>query len=85
MKKNFDAVEWMRQRRIEIDKETEGCSWEARSQRIQDSLKGDPLWERIRDRTVSCGPYTTVKYITSAKEGYGEYNADTTIPKDKIQ
>ena len=27
MKKTFDAVAWMRKRRMEIDKEDEGLSW----------------------------------------------------------
>lgn len=56
MKKTFDAVGWMRQRRIEIDRETEGLSWEARSQRIRESLKGDSLWERLKGRTAPQTP-----------------------------
>jgi hypothetical protein len=52
MKKKFDAVGWMRKRRIEIDRQTEGMSWEQRAREIRKSLQGDPLWERLRGRTT---------------------------------
>jgi len=55
MKKSFDAVDWMRKRRIEIDRETEGLSWQDRRRKIRESLKGDPLWERLKGRTVATG------------------------------
>lgn len=49
MKKSFDAVAWMRERRVEIDRETEGLSWRERRRKIQESLRGDPLWERLKN------------------------------------
>ena len=61
MKKSFDAVGWMRKRRIEIDRETEGLSWEERSQRILESLEGDPLWERLKGRTAPQTPRTSTR------------------------
>lgn len=50
MTKSFDAVAWMRRRRVEIDRETEGLSWEERARYIRQSLKGDAVWERLKDR-----------------------------------
>jgi len=42
----------MRQRRAAIDKEDEGLTWEEKSRKTLDVLKGDPLWERLRGRVV---------------------------------
>lgn len=61
MKKSFDAVGWMRKRRMEIDRETEGLSWEERSQRIRKSLEGDPLWERLKNCTTPQTPHTSTR------------------------
>ncbi len=53
MNKTFDAVAWMRKRRAEIDQETDGLSWQERSRKIEEALKGDPLWERLKDERVA--------------------------------
>jgi hypothetical protein len=50
MKKTFDAVEWMRRRRAEIDREDEGLTWEERSRKTVALLKGNPRWERLKRR-----------------------------------
>jgi hypothetical protein len=50
MKKTFDAVEWMRRRRAEIDKEDEGLTWEERSRKTIALLEGNPRWERLKKR-----------------------------------
>ena len=52
MKKSFDAVAWMRQRRVAIDKEDEGLTWEEKSRKTLGLLEGDPLWERLKSRVV---------------------------------
>ena len=52
MKKSFDAVAWMRQRRTAIEKEDRGLTWEEKSRKTLDLLRGDPLWERLKKRVV---------------------------------
>jgi len=52
MKEKFDAVGWMREQRIRIDRETEGFSWRERRHWVHESLKGDPLWESLKHRTL---------------------------------
>lgn len=60
MNNTFDAVAWMRKRRTEIDEETKGLSWQERGRKVEEALKGDPLWERLKDTTVAplllCSP-----------------------------
>jgi hypothetical protein len=53
MKKDFDAVDWMREQRIRIDRETEALSWKERRQWIRKSLEGDSLWESLKPRLLS--------------------------------
>jgi hypothetical protein len=43
MKKTFDAVEWMRRRRTEIDAEDRGLSWEDKRRKTHDIVMRDPL------------------------------------------
>lgn len=52
MKKPFDAVAFQRKRRSEIDRETEGMSWEERDRKIMKDLEKDPLWKRLKSRVV---------------------------------
>jgi hypothetical protein len=56
MKKGFDAVAWMRQRRAEIDREDEGLSWQEKREKTRRLLAHDPLWLRLKQRVV--GPVT---------------------------
>ncbi len=52
MTKDFDAVEWMRKRRAEIDDEDRGLNWKEKTQKTLDLLRDDPLWQRLRSRVV---------------------------------
>jgi hypothetical protein len=42
----------MRQRRAAIDQEDSGLTWEEKSRKTLDLLKGDPLWERLKSRVA---------------------------------
>ena len=53
MEKRFDAVRWMREQRIRIDRETEALSWRERRQWIRKSIEGDTLWESLKHRLLS--------------------------------
>ncbi len=53
MKKDSDAVSFMRKRRKEIDAEGAALTWEERSAKTLALLEGDPLWHRLRGRRVS--------------------------------
>jgi hypothetical protein len=48
MNKKFDSVEFMRKRRVEIEHEDAGLSWDEKSAKTQAVIKGDPLWEKLR-------------------------------------
>ena len=52
MKKTFDAVAWMRKRRIEIDEEDKGLSWEEKREKTRRLLEQDPLWLRLKGRLI---------------------------------
>jgi hypothetical protein len=45
-KKTFDAVAFMRKRRDELSRAYAGLSAEQIEERIQQSLKDDPLWRK---------------------------------------
>ena len=47
MEKSFDAVEWMRRRREEIDAEDEGLTWAERREKTRAVVEGDPLFKRL--------------------------------------
>ena len=55
MEKAFDAVAWMRAKRVEIDREDAGFTWEERSRKTLDVLQDDPLWERLKRRVAAPG------------------------------
>ncbi len=55
MKKDFDAVAFMRKRRAEIDDEDAGLTWEERSVKTRALLEDDPLCLRLRERHVRAG------------------------------
>ncbi len=75
MKKTFDAVAWMRKRRIEIDEEDQGLSWGEKHKRTRELLEKDPLWQRLRKRLV--GPASiSVGAVHENREGYGEKKRD---------
>jgi hypothetical protein len=45
-KKMFDAVAFMRKRREELSRDYGGLSAEQIKERVQESLKADPLWNK---------------------------------------
>lgn len=51
MKKTFDAVQWMRQRRTEIDIEDRGLSWEEKRCKTHDIIIGDPILAALRTQS----------------------------------
>lgn len=50
--KGFDAVAWMRKRRLEIDQEDTGLNWEEKSEKTLELLESDPLWQRLKSRAL---------------------------------
>ena len=49
MKKTFDAVAFMRKRREELSRAYAGLSAEQIEERVQQTLKDDPLWKQHRE------------------------------------
>ncbi len=49
-KKTFDAVAFMRRRREELSRTYDGVGWQRIEERIQQTLKDDPLWGKATDR-----------------------------------
>lgn len=43
MEKAFDAVQWMRKRRIEIDEEDRDLTWSEKRRKTHEIVMGDPL------------------------------------------
>jgi hypothetical protein len=52
VKKTFDAVAWMRKRRIQIDEEDKGLSWEEKREKTRRLLEKDPLWLSLKGRLI---------------------------------
>lgn len=52
MKKTFDAIAWMRKRRMQIDEEDRDLSWEEKRKKTRRLLDKDPLWQRLKNRLV---------------------------------
>ncbi len=50
MNSDFHAVEFMRRRRVEIEKEDEGLTWEQRGEETLRLLANNPRWLRLRGR-----------------------------------
>jgi hypothetical protein len=50
MNSDFHAVEFMRRRRAEIEKEDEGLTWKERSEKTLRLLANNPRWLRLRGR-----------------------------------
>ncbi|HSW44206.1 MAG TPA: hypothetical protein VLM89_01385 [Phycisphaerae bacterium] len=53
MTKTFDAVQWMRQRRAQIDEEDHGLSWEEKRLRTRQIIRQDPLLASLGGKVVS--------------------------------
>ena len=47
MKKTFDAVQWMRRRRAEIDEEDQGLSWEEKQRKTREIVMRDPIMAQL--------------------------------------
>lgn len=75
MKKTFDAVAWMRKRRMEIDEEDEGLSWVEKHKKTREFLKNDPLWHRLKTRLVE-STSTLNEAVHENQEEYGEKKFD---------
>jgi hypothetical protein len=72
MNRDFDAVKWMRDRREEIDREDEGLSGEERTRKTLEILRGDPLWEWLKDRRVEAkSPVPRETAAGQRRTGYG--------------
>ena len=52
MKKTFDAVAWMRQRRTQIDEQDAALTWTQKRQRTHEEVLRDPLLARLCTQTV---------------------------------
>jgi len=52
MKKEFDAVAWMRSRRANIDEEDQNLSWDEKREKTRRLLQPDPLWLRLKSGAV---------------------------------
>ncbi|MDD2715192.1 MAG: hypothetical protein PHW04_04785 [Candidatus Wallbacteria bacterium] len=56
MKKTFDAVEWMRKRREEIDREDSGLTWAEKCRKTREILESDPGFKDIINHLESKKP-----------------------------
>lgn len=52
MKKTFDAVAWMRQRRTQIDEQDAALTWTQKRERTHEEVLRDPLLARLCAQTV---------------------------------
>ncbi len=55
MNKTFDAVQWMRQRRAQIDDEDRDLSWDQKRLKTRQVIKQDPLLASLSGRVLSPG------------------------------
>jgi hypothetical protein len=53
MKKAFDAVSWMRQRRAQIDDEDASLTWMQKRERTHDQVLQDPILARLSKETIA--------------------------------
>ena len=53
MKKAFDAVSWMRQRRTEIDEEDTGLTWAQKREKTHEQVLRDPILSELTKKTVA--------------------------------
>ena len=52
MKKTFDAVSWMRERRTQIDQEDRSLTWEQKRQKTHEQARQDPVLAQLCDEIV---------------------------------
>jgi hypothetical protein len=53
MKKTFDAVAWMRQRRAEIDEEDASLTWTEKREKTRKQVLQDPILARLSEEAVA--------------------------------
>lgn len=51
MKKAFDAVSWMRQRRTQIDEEDAALTWTQKRKKTHEQVLQDPILSRLAKKT----------------------------------
>jgi hypothetical protein len=51
MKKVFDAVSWMRQRRTQIDEEDATLTWVQKREKTHEQVLEDPILSRLSQET----------------------------------
>jgi len=51
MKKTFDAVSWMRQRRTQIDEEDATLTWVQKREKTHEQVRQDPILSRLSEKT----------------------------------
>ena len=55
MKKAFDAVSWMRQRRTQIDEEDATLTWTEKREKTHEQILQDPILSRLSKKTSASG------------------------------
>jgi len=55
MKKAFDAVAWMRHRRVQIDEEDAGLTWIEKRRKTREQVLQDPVLSQLGGETVAHG------------------------------
>jgi hypothetical protein len=71
MKKTFDAVQWMRRRRAEIDEEDRGLSWEEKRCKTREIVMRDPILAPLCTQTK----YAMEESAAQARETGAPYGA----------
>jgi hypothetical protein len=72
MKKEFDAVEWMRRRRTQIDEEDKGLTWAKKRQKTREEILRDPVLARLS--TEIAAPGTAAPKAPKQRIMPGEHN-----------
>jgi hypothetical protein len=52
MKKTFDSVSWMRQRRVQIDNEDANLTWMQKREKTRDQVLQDPILAQLSEETI---------------------------------
>ena len=74
--KGFDAVAWMRKRRVEIDQEDAGLTWEEKSEKTRELLDPDPLWQRLKSRAFEGqNKFEQINFNTATKSKKSDQQA----------
>lgn len=74
MKKTFDAVQWMRQRRTEIDEEDRGLTWDEKRRKTHEIVMRDPVLASLCVQTK----YPSERLAAQVRETGATYGAPET-------